>query len=298
MLNVGWLGLAGGVPSGRFPAELIETLVSLAVRGERPMRGFHECDFCDVRSPIEKSIPSRGESVVLGMSELQVISASGQVFAAPSLIVHYIEAHDYLPPMEFIDALRAGREEELASAGIVHDLTSEVERLDGVTQAAQSTRGPLIAIDFTAESPDAVLARVHDVVRCAATMEVPKFAWASNLAPHFPQWFVDACGKGRSVDSVYQCGWENFDAQDRAEFRAEPWELRDWWMGFRPGRRGWMWWDAEVTGVGSVTVRVERTHWASQVGALRWLIRAAGGDALVTRWHPLVEHTAVRPRLH
>jgi hypothetical protein len=159
MLNVGWLGLAGGVPSGRFPAELIETLVSLAVRGERPMRGFHECDFCDVRSPIEKSIPSRGESVVLGMSELQVISASGQVFAAPSLIVHYIEAHDYLPPMEFIDALRAGREEELASAGIVHDLTSEVERLDGVTQAAQSTRGPLIAIDFTAESPDAVLAR-------------------------------------------------------------------------------------------------------------------------------------------
>jgi hypothetical protein len=33
------------------------------------------------------------------------VSGEGIVFAAPVLIVHYIEAHGYLPPAQFLKAI-------------------------------------------------------------------------------------------------------------------------------------------------------------------------------------------------
>lgn len=43
-----------------------------------------------------------------GGAEIRVFSPTGKLYAAPNLIFHYVEAHDYLPPQEFMDALFAG----------------------------------------------------------------------------------------------------------------------------------------------------------------------------------------------
>ena len=38
-----------------------------------------------------------------------MFSESGVIYAAPTLIYHYVEVHEYKPPDEFIRALSEGR---------------------------------------------------------------------------------------------------------------------------------------------------------------------------------------------
>jgi hypothetical protein len=40
-----------------------------------------------------------------GNGEIRVTSATGITYVAPALVRHYIVAHGYLPPREFIDAV-------------------------------------------------------------------------------------------------------------------------------------------------------------------------------------------------
>lgn len=46
-----------------------------------------------------------GQKHLLGSAEIRVTGASGRVYAAPDLIVHYIKDIGYLPPEEFIQAV-------------------------------------------------------------------------------------------------------------------------------------------------------------------------------------------------
>jgi len=45
---------------------------------------------------------------MLGGSEIRVFSPRGQIYAAPTLIYHYINTHHYDPPEEFMRALYEG----------------------------------------------------------------------------------------------------------------------------------------------------------------------------------------------
>lgn len=44
----------------------------------------------------------------LGQAEIRV-AGGDLIYAAPTLIYHYVEAHDYRPPVEFIERVLAGR---------------------------------------------------------------------------------------------------------------------------------------------------------------------------------------------
>jgi hypothetical protein len=48
-----------------------------------------------------------GEKVSMGTTNLFVPAADRRVFVAPSLIAHYVDAHDYCPPDEFQAAVVA-----------------------------------------------------------------------------------------------------------------------------------------------------------------------------------------------
>jgi hypothetical protein len=49
-----------------------------------------------------------GEMRLLGSAEIRVFSESGAIYAAPDLIYHYMAAHRYKPPEQFVSALRFG----------------------------------------------------------------------------------------------------------------------------------------------------------------------------------------------
>jgi hypothetical protein len=46
-----------------------------------------------------------GEQFFLGSAELWVPASDGSIFAAPNMIVHYVEMHGYLPPPAFVLAV-------------------------------------------------------------------------------------------------------------------------------------------------------------------------------------------------
>jgi hypothetical protein len=97
------------------------------------MRGIHACDLCD--APQATYAERNGSRLLLGHAEIRVFSAESSaaslrraleqtesgglillqrsavpssIYAAPTLIYHYVEAHNYCPPEEFLRALREG----------------------------------------------------------------------------------------------------------------------------------------------------------------------------------------------
>lgn len=103
MVNVGWLDRGHEFETGDVDPKLASALTNLAAHPVNMMRGLHNCQFCDVESPI--AIDSAGQSAFLGSGEIHVRSEPGVLYAAPTLIVHYLMTHKYRPPQPFVDAV-------------------------------------------------------------------------------------------------------------------------------------------------------------------------------------------------
>jgi hypothetical protein len=60
------------------------------------------------------------------------------------------------------------------------------------------------------------------------------------------------------------------------------WTLSAWlsWLDAEEDRM-WFWWDARITGERQARVIVEIPDWPPPLGALQWLLRAAGADKVL-----------------
>ena len=56
-------------------------------------------------------------------------------------------------------------------------------------------------------------------------------------------------------------------------------EPGNWLFWLLPEERTWYWWDGEVSGPHEVRLWVEVAGGPAPLGALEWLVRAAGADA-------------------
>jgi hypothetical protein len=101
--NVGWLAsdqpFAQAAPSDA----VLDRLWQLCKVSVAQMRGVHECELCGAESAYQAE--RNGERLLLGTSEIRVFAADGAIFAAPTLIYHYMVAHQYAPPAAFLRAL-------------------------------------------------------------------------------------------------------------------------------------------------------------------------------------------------
>jgi hypothetical protein len=113
-INIGWLSIgfpfSTGETSQTFKEILLEhcsgDLVHIA-------RGLHVCELC---YPSESQWfdehrfkPSREniEQTCAGTGEIRLIGKTA-IYAAPTLIYHYVTKHNYKPPEEFIEAILNG----------------------------------------------------------------------------------------------------------------------------------------------------------------------------------------------
>ncbi|MEM6281319.1 MAG: hypothetical protein AAF787_03925 [Chloroflexota bacterium] len=111
ILNVGWLEKSHEFRKGSVPPEVVKSLRRL-LRYQPAIavqtRGLHLCDICEGKST-QRVISLPGDNskfMYLGTAELWLPSEDGStIYAAPTMIYHYIEAHDYLPPEDFIEAI-------------------------------------------------------------------------------------------------------------------------------------------------------------------------------------------------
>jgi len=103
--SIGWLDGKHDFPAGEAGEDFFRALVALLVDPWTPAAsaGVHFCPFCRFTGG-PGAIAFEGVHVVLGTAVLYVPGPDA-LFAAPSLIAHYIDAHAYRPPDHFIAAV-------------------------------------------------------------------------------------------------------------------------------------------------------------------------------------------------
>ena len=107
VLAVGWLDAGNDYKKGQVSRDVADSLLGLLSNVWEPgvTAGRHRCTFCYITGG-PTSIYASDRSIELGSSNLYLPSESQKVlYVAPSLIVHYMDAHEYLPPAEFQEAV-------------------------------------------------------------------------------------------------------------------------------------------------------------------------------------------------
>jgi hypothetical protein len=120
--NVGWLERGRAFDQQEPTEEVLEALWSHVTILVMQTRGRHLCDLC---RPAKSIVAQRNKRrVLLGTSEMRIFG-DGEIYAAPSLIFHYVHTHHYKPPAEFVAALLNGPRppnqeyfEKLGSTGV------------------------------------------------------------------------------------------------------------------------------------------------------------------------------------
>src|SRR5260370_18043051 len=104
--NVGWLARGHTFPTMTPDEDILDLLWSYCSISVVQTRGGHDCEFCPVGSA--RYFERNGQRLLLGTAEMRVFSRDGRIYAAPTLIYHYVVVHHYKPPDEFLQALRKG----------------------------------------------------------------------------------------------------------------------------------------------------------------------------------------------
>jgi hypothetical protein len=104
-IAVGWLEPVHAYAQGPVTREFAERLCDLLVDPWQiaVSMGRHACGFCCLTGG-PATIHYQGRSVAIGNGEV-LVPGESVVFVAPSSIIHYIDAHEYRPPDEFVEAV-------------------------------------------------------------------------------------------------------------------------------------------------------------------------------------------------
>lgn len=102
---VGWLAEGRAYTRGEVSREHFRQLAALLVNPWEPVvtAGRHACPFCRFTGG-PGSVVSDGCVVPVG-SRVVFVPSEHRLYVAPSLILHYVDAHAYAPPAEFVAAV-------------------------------------------------------------------------------------------------------------------------------------------------------------------------------------------------
>ncbi|MEU4490215.1 hypothetical protein AB0H94_35995 [Streptomyces purpurascens] len=107
-LNVGWLDEGKPYAKGSVPDGFLGELSLLARDATQARtRGWHACPMRHVGEAVAYPVTYgiSGSELCLGGAEIRVVSKTGEWLIAPDLVLHYVAAHSYSPPNDFVDAV-------------------------------------------------------------------------------------------------------------------------------------------------------------------------------------------------
>ncbi len=105
--NVGWIDSAHEFNKSAPAEALLALLWNNCKISVAQSRGIHDCGFCP--SGTSYYVVRNDQPLFLGTAEIRVFAKDdGAIYAAPTLIYHYVSVHHYSPPEEFVRALNEG----------------------------------------------------------------------------------------------------------------------------------------------------------------------------------------------
>lgn len=144
-----------------------------------------------------------------------------------------------------------------------------------------------IVVAVTGPEPVSVLRRCREVLAVVIDHQAGVWPDVAGWQELLPSWFVEACPEESSEEADRWLEWWRSlprDQQFEAE-RSRAWTLADWLYWLEPAERQWFWWDAKVEG-DALHVIVELSGWPAPLGALEWLLRAAGASTVAFEENP------------
>lgn len=129
-----------------------------------------------------------------------------------------------------------------------------------------------------------VLDRVRAVIEVVIDHQLGDWPDIEQWRSLLPGWFVDACADQMTRDQAdaWLAWWQTLPADQQAAASDEVgWSLPDWLSWLEPDERQWFWWDARIEMPDRLRVTVEIPGWPAPLGALEWLLQAAGAVTLV-----------------
>jgi|EndMetStandDraft_5_1072996.scaffolds.fasta_scaffold313216_1 hypothetical protein len=100
--NVGWLAASHPFETEQPQERDLDLLWEHCKVAINATRGLHGCEFCSDWNGDRHRFIRHGKTLLLGYSEIRVIGQSGQSYAAPSMIFHYVRDHNYKLPESFL----------------------------------------------------------------------------------------------------------------------------------------------------------------------------------------------------
>jgi hypothetical protein len=102
---IGWLDVRERFPTGDVPVGIAEKIRQIAC-ANGPVKALVEPSREQSTCPECGALDIRCGSSLLPDAELWIPSKD-RFFSSPVAIIHYIEVHKYLPPIEYLDAVQA-----------------------------------------------------------------------------------------------------------------------------------------------------------------------------------------------
>lgn len=121
--------------------------------------------------------------------------------------------------------------------------------------------------------------RAREVLRGVLAHAGPPWPSVREWRLLLPAWFVEGSAPEQSREEAerWLSWWRSLPAEEQAQVtRAQRWTLADWLYWLEPSERQWFWWDAVIESPDTLRVSVEVSGWPAPLGALDWLLRAAG----------------------
>jgi len=146
---VGWLSHEHSYPTGDVSREFFETLCELLRRPWSPFHfmGFHMCELCQFTgggsAQLLRRDGTRWRVPAWSLNNL-FVPGDGIIYVSPESIVHYIDAHRYRPPDEFMAAvMRCPRMSSAAYFGAIRANGGEFGRRATHVAEEQRRLGPV-----------------------------------------------------------------------------------------------------------------------------------------------------------
>ena len=102
-------------------------------------------------------------------------------------------------------------------------------------------------------------------------------AWRDAL----PLWFVEACRDETAAERMeWLEWWRGLPSEEQSVVaRSRAWSLDNWLSWIEPGQRPWFWWGSSAV-AGEITIEVLAGPDVVPLGALEWLLTAAGASSV------------------
>jgi len=107
LVAVGWLDASESFNQGPVPPAFVERLRRICrEQTVNRSRGWHRCNLCprDISPglPRPTTVASPEGEFTVGGAEIRISGPSGKGYAAPDMVIHYVEQHSYQPPSDFV----------------------------------------------------------------------------------------------------------------------------------------------------------------------------------------------------